>query len=49
MSTSPATITEFQGVRSLHLATSWAQGAMRVAKPDNIELEYVQRVITWSI
>ena len=46
----PATITEFQGVRSLHLGTSWVQGAMRIAKPDNIELEYVQMmIIDWSI
>ena len=30
----PATITEFQGVRSLHLGTSWVQGAMRLSKPD---------------
>jgi spermidine synthase len=46
----PATITEFQGVRSLHLGTSWVQGAMRIAKPDNIELEYVQMMmILWPI
>jgi hypothetical protein len=46
----PATITEFEGVRSLHLGTSWVQGAMRVAKPDAIELEYVQMMmINWSI
>ena len=29
----PATITEFEGVRSLHLGTSWVQGAMRLAAP----------------
>jgi spermidine synthase len=34
----PATITEFEGVRSLHLGTSWVQGAMRLARPDAIEL-----------
>ncbi|OEZ60130.1 spermidine synthase [Duganella sp. HH105] len=46
----PATITEFQGVRSLHLGTSWVQGAMRLAKPDDIELEYVQMMMKlWSI
>ncbi|MRW90891.1 spermidine synthase [Duganella sp. FT80W] len=45
----PATITEFQGVRSLHLGTSWVQGAMRVAKPDNIELEYVQMMMMWLL
>ncbi len=46
----PATITEYKGVRFLHLGTSWVQGAMRLAKPDNIELEYVQMMmIPWSI
>ncbi|TWI60508.1 spermidine synthase [Pseudoduganella lurida] len=45
----PATITEFQGVRSLHLGTSWVQGAMRLAKPDAIELEYVQMMMMWML
>jgi len=45
----PATITEFQGVRSLHLGTSWVQGAMRLAKPDAIELEYVQMMMMWLL
>jgi spermidine synthase len=45
----PATITEYQGVRSLHLGTSWVQGAMRLAKPDNIELEYVQMMMMWML
>ncbi len=45
----PATTTEFQGVRSLHLGTSWVQGAMRLAKPDNIELEYVQMMMMWML
>jgi spermidine synthase len=45
----PATITEFQGVRSLHLGTSWVQGAMRIAKPDNIELEYIQMMMMWLL
>ncbi|MBV7539065.1 spermidine synthase [Duganella sp. sic0402] len=45
----PATITEFEGVRSLHLGTSWVQGAMRLSKPDNIELEYVQMMMMWLL
>jgi spermidine synthase len=45
----PATITEFEGVRSLHLGTSWVQGAMRLAKPDTIELEYVQMMMMWML
>jgi spermidine synthase len=45
----PATLTEFQGVRSLHLGTSWVQGAMRLAKPDALELEYVQMMMMWML
>jgi spermidine synthase len=45
----PATITEFRGVRSLHLGTSWVQGAMRLAKPDQIELEYIQMMMMWML
>lgn len=45
----PATITEFEGVRSLHLGTSWVQGAMRLSKPDAIELEYVQLMMMWML
>jgi len=45
----PATITEFEGVRSLHLGTSWVQGAMRLSKPDNIELEYIQMMMMWLL
>ncbi len=45
----PATITEFEGVRSLHLGTSWEQGAMRLSRPDAIELEYVQMMMAWLL
>lgn len=41
----PATLSEYQGVRSLHLGTPWIQGSMRIAKPLYIELEYVQRML----
>lgn len=37
------------GVRSLHLGTIWIQGSMRVAKPFDIELEYVQRMMAWLL
>lgn len=40
-----ATLSEYQGVRSLHLGTIWIQGSMRIARPDRIELEYVQRML----
>lgn len=45
----PATISELQGVRMLHLGTIWVQGAMRIAKPQEIELEYVQRMMAWML
>ena len=45
----PATITEFRGVRFLHLGTPWVQGAMRLNKPDAIELEYVQMMMMWML
>ena len=45
----PATITEHKGVRFLHLGTSWVQGAMRLAKPDTIELEYIQMMMMWML
>jgi spermidine synthase len=45
-----ATISEHDGVRFLHLgATPWVQGAMRIAKPQQIELEYVQRMMAWML
>jgi len=40
-----ATISEFDGVRSLHLGTIWIQGSMRIARPDYVELDYVQRML----
>lgn len=45
----PATISEADGVRFLHLGTPWVQGAMRLAKPQQIELEYVQRMMAWML
>lgn len=45
----PATISEDKGVRFLHLGTKWVQGAMRIRKPDAIELEYVQQMMMWTL
>lgn len=44
-----ATISEHDGVRYLHLDTPWVQGAMRLKKPLEIELEYVQRMMAWLL
>lgn len=50
-------ISEFRGVRSLHLTTDLSgdtscapiQGSMRMAVPDQIELEYVQQMMMWML
>ena len=39
------TVSEYGGVRALHLDSIWVQGAMRVSKPLKLELEYVQRMM----
>jgi spermidine synthase len=40
-----ATLSEHDGVRYLHLDSPWVQGAMRMARPQAIELDYVQRML----
>ncbi len=45
----PATISEADGVRYLHLGTPWVQGAMRIKKPQVLELEYIQRMMVWML
>jgi spermidine synthase len=45
----PATISESAGVRYLHLGTPWVQGAMRIDRPRELELEYVQRMMAWLL
>ena len=45
----PATLSEFDGVRYLHLGTPWVQGAMRMRMPHVIELDYVQRMMVWLL
>ncbi len=41
----PVTVSEFEGVRYLHLGSIWVQGAMRIRKPQVVELDYVQRML----
>ena len=45
----PVTLSEFDGVRFLHFGTEWVQGAMRLRKPDWIELEYAQQMMAWML
>jgi len=44
-----ATLSEFDGVRYLHLGTDWVQGAMRIHRPRKLELEYIQRMMAWML
>ncbi|MET0210467.1 MAG: spermidine synthase, partial [Burkholderiaceae bacterium] len=44
-----ATLSEFDGVRYLHLDSIWVQGAMRLKKPEKLELEYIQRMMVWML
>jgi spermidine synthase len=45
----PVTFSEERGVRFLHFGTEWVQGAMRISKPDRIELEYAQQMMAWLL
>jgi len=45
----PVTLSEQDGVRYLHFGTEWVQGAMRLRKPDWIELEYAQQMMSWML
>jgi spermidine synthase len=44
-----ATMSEHDGVRYLHLDSPWVQGAMRLARPQALELEYIQRMMAWML
>ena len=41
----PASLSEADGVRYLHLGSIWVQGAMQINKPHKLVLEYVQRML----
>jgi spermidine synthase len=41
----PVTLSEHLGVRYLHLGSIYIQGAMRLRKPQRVELDYVQRML----
>ncbi|WP_317205125.1 spermidine synthase [Janthinobacterium sp.] len=45
----PVTLSEMDGVRYLHFGTEWVQGAMRIRKPDWLELEYAQQMMAWML
>ena len=43
--TTPIDISEQSGVRFLHFGSSWIQGAMRIARPWSLELEYTREMM----
>lgn len=42
-------ISESQGVRYLHFNSEWIQGAMRVSRPEKLEFEYTQQMMSWLL
>lgn len=38
-------ISEERGVRYLHFGSRWVQGAMRIARPEHLELEYTREMM----
>ncbi|WP_334135232.1 methyltransferase domain-containing protein [Tepidimonas sp.] len=45
----PVSLSEERGLRHLHLGTPWIQGSMRLSKPDDLVLQYVQRMMAWLL
>ncbi len=43
------TLSEEDGVRYLHFGSPWIQGAMRVARPFAIEIDYVRDMMAWLL
>lgn len=43
------TLSEEDGVRYLHFGSEWIQGAMRIARPFDIEIDYVQQMMIWLL
>jgi len=43
------TLSESDGVRYLHFGTPWVQGAMRIARPYALELDYVRDMMAWLL
>lgn len=45
----PVSFSELDGVRYLHFGSEWVQGAMRVARPFKLELEYTRQMMVWEL
>jgi spermidine synthase len=45
----PIDISEQDGVRYLHFGSPWIQGAMRIRRPYDLELDYVRHMMAWLL
>jgi spermidine synthase len=43
--TYPLVVSEYAGVRYLHFGSEWVQGAMRVSRPRDLEIEYTRHLM----
>lgn len=44
----PVTLSEQGGLRYLHFGSEWIQGAMRIKKPFDLEIEYTRDMMAWE-
>ena len=45
----PIDLSEQDGVRYLHFGSPWVQGAMRIRRPFDIEIDYVRHMMAWLL
>ncbi|RPH43362.1 MAG: spermidine synthase [Burkholderiales bacterium] len=45
----PIDLSESDGVRYLHFGSRWIQGAMRLRKPFDLELDYIRHMMAWLL
>lgn len=45
----PIELSEQEGVRYLHFGSRWIQGAMRMRRPFDLELDYVRHMMAWLL
>ena len=43
------TLSEEAGVRYLHFGSPWVQGAMRISRPEQLEIPYVRDMMAWLL
>jgi spermidine synthase len=44
----PVTLSEGGGIRYLHFGSEWVQGAMRIRRPFDLEIEYTRDMMAWE-